>query len=147
MKDTNVDTAERPDSSGITTESDFTSFPQGPDDGMCALPPQTDSKEWIRDHLRAHIAWSLKTFGPGPRPVGLVKHIEKELLEIQKAPDDLEEWIDVIILAIDGATRCGPGHTPDEVLDMLEFKQKKNFSRVFVAKGPDEPNEHVREGV
>lgn len=49
--------------------------------------------------------WSLKTFGPGRRTVGLIKHIIKELDEIEQKPDDPLEWVDVFILAMDGAHR------------------------------------------
>lgn len=143
--ESNADGAERPSCCGTTTEPGIISLP-GTDDDTCVLLQQMDSKDWIRNYLLAHRQWSETTFGPGPRPEGLVKHIEKELAEIRQAPDDLEEWIDVLILAFDGAMRCGPGHRPDEVLDMLDYKQKKNFGRTYRVNGPDEPNEHIEEG-
>lgn len=49
--------------------------------------------------------WSEKTFGPGMRTEGITAHIRKELLEIEEDPNSLEEWIDVMILAFDGAWR------------------------------------------
>ena len=72
-------------------------------------------------------AFSLKTFGPGPRDAGVLDHIKKELVEIEKAPGDLEEWIDVIILALDGAWISG--HSADQIVEMLNFKQMKNEKR------------------
>src|SRR5690242_11478653 len=57
------------------------------------------------DYVIRHQYWSLKTFGPhrDTDATRLVTHIRKELNEIERHPQDCEEWIDVIILAIDGA--------------------------------------------
>lgn len=142
MQELRVDDAGLPISIGTRTEDDFISSPEGTEDDMCVLPTQTDSKDWMRTYVQQHVAWSRQTFGEGPRPVGLCKHIAKELDEILRDPNDLEEWIDVIILALDGATR--QGYRADAILDMLETKQQKNKARVFNVGGPDEPNEHVR---
>lgn len=79
------------------------------------------------EHLKRQIAWSEKTFGPGTRHKGVVDHIRKELVEIEEDPSDLMEWIDVIILGIDGAWRSGA--TAEEIADALFRKQKKNESR------------------
>lgn len=89
--------------------------------------------EWLapRFDLVAHIhrarAFSEKTFGPGSRSHGVVEHIRKELCEIEAKPDDLEEWIDVMILAIDGAWRAG--YEPEEIVAALAAKQTKNEAR------------------
>ena len=64
----------------------------------------------FQDYLIRHREWSYHTFGSpedGRGPAGPHAHIAKELDEIRAAPDDLEEWIDVIILSIDGAFRSG----------------------------------------
>lgn len=74
-------------------------------------------------------AWSTKTFGPGNRTKGVIDHIRKELVEIENNPTDLSEWIDVVILAIDGAWRSG--HTVQEIIDAWYAKQAKNESRVW----------------
>lgn len=98
------------------------------------------------DHLERQAAWSKKTFGPGERTLGIVDHIEKELREIKAAPDDLEEWIDVVILALDGAWRIGA--TPLQIIDMLEYKQRKNESRNWPDWKEAEPGkaiEHIRD--
>jgi hypothetical protein len=93
--------------------------------------------------LDRHIAWSAATFGPGPRTMGILRHIEKELAEIEKNPLDLFEWIDVIILALDGAWRHG--HMPSEIVGALFAKQAINFSRDWPPPGPeDQPSEHLR---
>ncbi len=90
--------------------------------------------------------FSLKVFGPGPRDAGLIDHIKKELKEIEQAPGDLEEWIDVIILALDGAWRNG--YTSHEILDALNAKQTKNEKRQWPDWKTAEPGkaiEHIRD--
>ena len=98
-------------------------------------------------HLRRQMWWSCETFGPGHRTKGLIDHIEKELEEIKSKPLDLEEWIDLVLLALDGAWRSGM-HTPKQIADALEAKQTKNENREW----PDWRNapldkaiEHVKE--
>lgn len=78
-------------------------------------------------HLHRQRAWSAWTFGPGMNTHGIIDHIEKELVEIEEAPTDVTEWIDVIILALDGAMRAG--HSPEDVIGALVAKQTKNESR------------------
>ena len=73
--------------------------------------------------------WSEKTFGPGDRTKGVIDHIRKELAEIEAAPGDLEEWIDVIILAFDGAWRSGA--SPLQIVEALIAKQAKNEARTW----------------
>lgn len=95
------------------------------------------------DYLERHIKWSKATFGMGRFTERLTNHIKKELREVEAAPTDLEEWIDVIILGIDGAWRAG--YTAASIAQMLEAKQAKNKSRVFLI--PDDhtqPAEHDR---
>ena len=88
--------------------------------------------------------WSRKTFGDGKRTLGIITHIRKELEEIVDQPNDLEEWIDVAILALDGYWRHGG--EPAQLMAHLQAKQNKNFARRWPAPGPeDEPIEHVRD--
>jgi hypothetical protein len=98
----------------------------------------------LRVYFRRHVEWSRKTFGEGRRTIGLTKHIEKECAEIRRAPDDLEEWADVIILGIDGFWRAGG--TADDLDRILQEKQVKNVTRTWPT-GVDEntPIEHVRD--
>ena len=49
-------------------------------------------------HLARQREFSLKNFGPGRRTGGVIKHIRKELVEIEADPTDLAEWADVVIL-------------------------------------------------
>lgn len=78
-------------------------------------------------HLERQREWSEKTFGPGMRTKGIIDHIRKELLEIEAAPDDITEWIDVVILALDGAWRTGA--SPEEIIIRLTVKQARNEAR------------------
>lgn len=79
-------------------------------------------------HLHRQIAWSHKTFGPGNRTAGVIDHIRKELKEIEEN-DDLEEWIDVAILAFDGAWRSG--FSAESIIAALRSKQLKNEKRTW----------------
>lgn len=80
-------------------------------------------------HLERQRDFSVRTFGPGPRTTGVLDHIRKELAEIEADPLDLGEWVDVVILALDGAWRSG--HEPQEILDAIVAKQARNEARVW----------------
>ena len=100
----------------------------------------------FRRHLQRQRDWSAKTFGPGERSQGVVDHIRKELNEIEAAPFDLTEWIDVVILALDGAWRAG--HSPDEIIAALVAKQAKNEGRKWPdwrTAAPGKAIEHIEE--
>lgn len=97
-------------------------------------------------HLRRQCAFSLRTFGPGERTRGLIDHIIKKLDEIESDPTDLSEWIDVVILALDGAWRIGA--TPEEIVAALVAKQTKNESRSWPDWRNAEPGkaiEHIKD--
>lgn len=99
-------------------------------------------------HLERQREFSLTTFGPGARTEGVTDHISKELNEIRAKPDDLEEWIDVIILGFDGAWRTGA--TSEQIVAALVAKQTKNEGRQWPdwrTADPDKAVEHVRIGV
>jgi hypothetical protein len=78
-------------------------------------------------HLERQRDWSERTFGPGIRTEGVSDHIRKELTEIAAAPHDLTEWVDIILLALDGAWRAG--YTPTEICEAIGAKQRKNEMR------------------
>lgn len=97
------------------------------------------------EHLAHQREWSRRVFGPGPRTAGVTDHIAKELDEIREAPFDLSEWVDVIILAFDGAWRCGG--EPQQIIDAIKAKQAKNEARNWPdwrTADPDKAIEHVR---
>lgn len=97
------------------------------------------------EYVRQQINWSREAFGPGKRTKGVLDHIRKELKEIEAAPDDLDEWIDVIILATDGAWRAG--YTAEQIATALFNKQTKNVNRTWPdwrTRSEDEAIEHDR---
>lgn len=92
-------------------------------------------------HLQRQREWSGRTFGPGDRVKGVIDHIRKELVEIEAAPRDLSEWIDVILLAIDGAWRSGA--TPGDIIAALAAKQAKNEARAWPDWRTADPNKAI----
>ncbi|MFZ6871130.1 dATP/dGTP pyrophosphohydrolase domain-containing protein [Undibacterium sp. Di27W] len=58
-------------------------------------------------HMNRQRNFSEYTFGPGLRTKMVCDHIRKELIEVEAAPVDLDEWIDIVLLALDGAWRTG----------------------------------------
>jgi hypothetical protein len=98
----------------------------------------------IEDYLAVARDWSDKTFGHGRRTLGICQHITKELKEIQADPLDLEEWVDVVILALDGFGRAGG--RPNQLLPMMAMKLAKNMARNWPPPGPeDQAIEHIRD--
>lgn len=96
-------------------------------------------------HLHRQREFSLRTFGPGRRTKGVLDHIRKELAEIEADPTDVEEWADLLLLALDGAWRAG--HEPEAIAAALEAKQTKNEGRTWPdwrTAEPDKAIEHVR---
>lgn len=92
--------------------------------------------------------WSDETFGPGERVAGVLDHIRKELVEVEADPNDLTEWVDVMILALDGATR--QGYTGTQVIEAYLAKMEKNHQRSWPDWRTADPNkaiEHIRDEV
>lgn len=110
----------------------------------------------MRRFISAKARWSRETFGNGPRTIGILKHIRKELEEIEADPFDLEEWIDVFMLATDGFWRAWVVNNPEIAWDMDEMgtcfmngiraKHLKNVGRKWAAGNQNVPSEHIREG-
>ena len=97
------------------------------------------------EYLERQHAWSKHTFGPDPRVNGITSHIRKELDEILADPTDVTEWIDVAILALDGAWRAG--YTVGEIISAMKAKQEKNLNREWPdwrTVTPDTAIEHIR---
>lgn len=107
-------------------------------------------------HLRRQMAFSRGTFGPDERTHGCLAHIRKELTEIEECPSPLtraEEWVDVVLLSLDGLTRSllHSGLTINEVpaaaVKMIERKQGINEDRTWPdwrTLSPADPIEHRR---
>lgn len=102
----------------------------------------------LEAHLDRQRRFSSRTFGPmhlRHRTAGVIDHIRKELFEIEENPRKLDEWIDVVILAFDGAMRNG--YTSKEIVAALEAKQTKNENRDWPdwrSAAPGKAIEHVR---
>jgi hypothetical protein len=107
--------------------------------------PSEDGRDAARFDFAAHLQrqrdWSGATFGPGPRAIGVVDHIRKELREIEADPGDLKEWIDVVILALDGAWRSGA--SPADIIAALVAKQTKNEGRTWPDWRTADPNKAI----
>lgn len=80
--------------------------------------------------LREMLVWSKETFGCGIRTEPILKHIEMEVKEVRDSKgEDPYEWIDIIILAMDGALNAG--YTPEEIAFFLRNKFEKNKKRTY----------------
>ena len=110
----------------------------------------------LKQHLLRQMAFSHATFGPGARTGGVADHIRKELDEVLASGGSAAEWVDVVILALDGLTRqltyCnGPRSCPERAAgvacDMILGKQTRNEARDWPdwrTASPDKAIEHVR---
>lgn len=87
--------------------------------------------------------WSRRTFGEGDRYQGVIEHIRRELKEIEKDPADLEEWVDVVMLAMDGAWRSA-GANGVRFWEAFDAKAAKNEKRKWKAPDADGVVEHDR---
>ena len=88
----------------------------------------TDRMDLV-EHLKHQREWSARTFGPGDRLDGVLEHMGKEIVEVRESGGDLSEWVDLIILALDGAWRSGA--TPEQIVAAIEAKQTKNEARTW----------------
>ena len=100
------------------------------------------------EHLRRQRAFSLRTFGPGSRVEGIINHIRKELDEVLSSPCDINEWIDIVLLALDGAWRAD--YSPRQIAEALAIKQSINEVRTWpdwrsVPEG--QPIEHLKQAI
>lgn len=112
----------------------------------------------LKQHLLRQMAFSHATFGPGERRAGVANHIRKELVEVIDANGEASEWVDVVILALDGLTRrlayCQgiSRRDPDQVAElacaMIVGKQSRNEARTWPdwrTQSTDKAIEHDRE--
>jgi hypothetical protein len=76
------------------------------------------------EHLTRQVAFSRATFGPSERTEGVIDHIRKELVEVEEcttSAERAEEWVDVVILALDGLTRAiRESHRDGTVSDVFD---------------------------
>lgn len=110
----------------------------------------------LKQHLIRQMVFSRATFGPGERMNGVLDHIAKEVEEVRRAGGDSSEWIDLVILSLDGLTRrlwasSDYRKTADEIAEeacrMIVGKQAKNERRNWPdwrTADPSKAIEHVR---
>ena len=140
----------------VVAQDDETGAPEvyGLNEWRAEIRPRTVTLDLVA-HLRRQQAFSVETFGPGRRPAATLDHIRKELEEIAAAPGDLEEWVDLVLVALDGAWRAGisearpEGYDPEEIAAALDAKLTRNTRRTWPdwrSADPDRAIEHDREG-
>lgn len=89
----------------------------------------------LEQHLKRQIAFSRATWGPGERRKGVIDHIRKELIEVEQSDGAADEWVDVVILALDGLTRRLVSTVDDysdvarRAVAMIVAKQNRNELR------------------
>lgn len=59
----------------------------------------------LKHHLIRQMVFSRATFGPGERREGVLDHLSKEIAEVRASDGDHDEWVDLVILSLDGLTR------------------------------------------
>lgn len=102
----------------------------------------------LKQHLLRQMAFSHATFGPGTRTDGVIDHIRKELEEVAASSGSAHEWVDVVILGLDGLTRelafgqsiaAGtyinarklPTSVAEQACDLILDKQARNEGRTW----------------
>lgn len=111
----------------------------------------------LQQHLIRQMAFSHATFGHGTRTKGVIDHIRKELVEVEESSGSSNEWVDVVLLALDGLTRQlafinGDRKNPSDVAElacsMIIGKQTRNEARVWPdwrTAPSDKAIEHVKD--
>ena len=112
------------------------------------------------NHLIRQMAFSRATFGPGSRTAMVIDHLKKEIEEVELSYGSVDEWTDVVILALDGLTRSISAvlesrgeYDPNAAVaryavEMIRAKQGKNELRNWPDWRMADPNkaiEHVRD--
>jgi ribosomal protein S27AE len=107
----------------------------------CTICKYSPAKTIDAAHLERMREFSLRTFGPGLRTFGVIDHIAKEFDEIREKPDVIDEWVDVIILGLDGAQRTGV--PVQDIIDALIAKQGVNEKRAWPDWRTAEPGQSI----
>ena len=105
-------------------------------------PPSTPSAAFdLARFFDEKAEWSRGEFGEEYE--GVLDHMAKEFKEVTEKPFDLEEWVDIVLLAMDGACRHA-GATGSEFVVALVAKQQKNRARRWLKSREDGVMEHDR---
>jgi hypothetical protein len=92
----------------------------------------------LKSHLVRQMVFSRATFAPGERRDGVLDHIRTEIDEVVASDGDSREWVDLVILALDGLTRrlwaaSDYSKSADEIAElcvsMIVVKQGRNERR------------------
>ncbi len=95
-----------------------------------------------RDQVRSeHAEWSQATFG-NVGPVGPLKHLSKEALEVAAEPGDLSEWADMQFLLWDAQRRAGI--TDEKITQAMIEKLAVNKQREWPEPKDGEPRSHIK---
>ena len=89
----------------------------------------------MEDYMEAQAEVSADKFGYPTAETDcerITQKIKDELEEVSADPYDLEEWIDVIILALDGYWRHGgePKHIVSHLVNKLEKIKGRNYKLI-----------------
>ncbi len=92
----------------------------------------------------AHAEWSTATFGTTAErgPLGPLKHLAKEVVEVQADPTDITEFADIGLLWFDSARRAGFAY--DQLIQAMWTKLAVNKTRQWGKAGANEAAEHIR---
>lgn len=96
-----------------------------------------------RDNVRReHAEWSQATFG-SVGPIGPLKHLRREVLEVIAKPHDLIEWADMQFLLWDAQRRAGI--TDEQITQAMIEKLAINKARQWPEPKDGEPRMHVNQ--
>lgn len=96
-----------------------------------------------RDQVRSeHAEWSQATFG-NVGPIGPLKHLRREVLEVIAKPHDLIEWADMQFLLWDAQRRAGI--TDKQITQAMIEKLAVNKQREWPEPKDGEPRLHIKE--
>ncbi len=103
------------------------------------------------NRLSRVVRWGRETHGEGDKQERLLNHIALEIEEVRESEGSPTEWVDLVILALDGLTRSYGDVTPliaaTKAAEEIERKWDKNTTRDWPdpKKHPDDkPMEHIR---
>lgn len=110
----------------------------------------------MQSMLARQMAVSKATFGPGRRTTPIIKHMRMEMEEVYDSDGDPAEWVDLVILALDGLTRAvwvGSDYkmSADRAALMAEMLLREKYAKNERRDWPDwrkanplEPIEHIK---
>ncbi len=95
----------------------------------------------IKEFFDTKLAWSRDTYGDLSSKT-IIDHLHKEIIEASYDPKDILEWVDIILLAIDGAGRFANADGATFV-EALKKKFEINRKRTWSIPVDGSPPEHT----